>query len=360
MEVTTHDPAGSRGAGPPARRDEQPGVDLPSLSAYLERTCPSLLSGPLRAELISGGRSNLTYEVSDGSQAWVLRRPPLGHVLPTAHDMGREYRVMSALSQTAVPVPRVLHLCNDPSVIGAPFYAMQLMGDVVLRRHEQLQALDESQAWHVTTSLVDTLAALHAVEPEAVGLGDLGRPEGYLARQVVTWSRHLDASRSRPTPELRELGSLLAASSPPTQRAVIVHGDYRLDNVMVNLSGVPCVSAVLDWEMATRGDALSDLAMLVVGYDGLRDLESPVAAVPAEVLTFPPVLALIDRYAARTGTDIERLPWHIGLTFFKLGAIFEGIHYRHLAGGTVGEGFDRLGRLVRPLAERGLAALGRR
>ncbi len=210
------------------------GLDLDRLRAFLETECPGLVTGPLSAEVIQGGKSNITYRVSDGVGRWVVRRPPLGHVLATAHDMVREHRVISALLPTSVPVPATLALCADPAVIGAPFYVMELMPGTPYRHAHELETLGPERARAISTRVVEVLADLHAVRPAEVGLTDFGRPEGFLARQVQRWKKQLDASKSRALPGADELFELLASRVPPDGAPGIVHGDYRLDNLLVD------------------------------------------------------------------------------------------------------------------------------
>lgn len=333
-----------------------PGLDLDALTAHLRREAPDLLAGPLQAQLVAGGRSNLTYLLTDGRTRWVLRRPPLGHVLETAHDMGREHRVMSALAGTAVPVPEMVVLCTDPSVLGAPFYVMSYVDGTVYRDEPELRALDPGSGRRLAGELVTTLAALHEIDPAAVGLGALGRPEGYLERQVRRWSTQLAASHSRDVPGLAELGERLARSVPTSGRTSLVHGDYKLDNVVVG--GDAQVLAVLDWEMATLGDPLTDLVNVVLWWDGVRDTDGhALTAVPADVEALPASSTLLEGYAAATGADLSQLPWYTALACFKLAAIFEGMHHRQTLGLTVGEGFDGLAGLAPALARRGADAL---
>lgn len=335
--------------------DGPPGLPLAALDAHLRRELPGLLNGPLSAQLLAGGRSNLTYLITDGRDRWVLRRPPLGHVLETAHDMGREHRLLAALSPTEVPVPAPLLLAG-PEVIGAPFYVMEFADGQVLRERAQLEQLDGAAATALADELIDVLVRLHRLDPEQVGLGDLGRPVGYLERQLRRWTRQLEASHSRDLPDLTRLAERLGARLPRGQRAAIVHGDYRLDNVVVN-TGNGRIRAVLDWEMATLGDPLADVASTLVWWDGIAGLDSPVAAVPVDVPGYPGREHLVTAYARQSGLDLAELHWYLGFAFFKIAAIFEGIHYRSQQGLTVGEGFDRLGAMVPPLVERGHAVL---
>jgi len=333
------------------------GLDLDALAAYLVRHRPDLAPGAFSGELIAGGRSNLTYTVHSGEIEYVLRRPPLGHVLATAHDMGREFRVISALAPTPVPVPDALLLCTDPEVLGAPFYLMSLVPGVVYRSRSQTDGLTDAARADLAYAMIDTLADLHAVDPDAVGLGDFGRPDGYLARQVRRWSQQLDNSRSRDLPGIDELRDRLATSVPSGGPARIVHGDYRLDNLLADPE-TRRVAAVLDWEMATLGDPLADLGLLLTYWDVMGERgDNPVADGLGPKAGFPDGAALIERYAARSGTRIPNLAWYIALGCYKLAVICEGIHYRYTLGLTVGEGFDRMGTMVAPLVAGGLSTL---
>ncbi|MFN2538413.1 MAG: phosphotransferase family protein, partial [Mycobacteriales bacterium] len=275
-------------------------------------------------------------------------------VLETAHDMTREHRLLTALTHTSVPVPRPL-LLLEPDVIGAPCYLMDFVDGVVLRQRADLETFDPGSATALADELISVLADLHAVRPADVGLADLGRPDGYLARQLARWERQLNASCSRDLPELTHLGRRLAGSLPVTSHVSLVHGDYRLDNVVVSPTGR--IAAVLDWEMATQGDPLADLASTAIWWDGMRGLESPVAAVPGEVPGYPSSRHLIEQYGEQTGFDLAGLPWYLAFAFYKVAAIFEGIHYRTQQGWTVGDGFELIGALVPDLVARGHAAL---
>lgn len=333
---------------------DPPGVDSVALRDYLDRECPGLVAGPLRAELIPGGRSNLTYVITDGTRQWVLRRPPLGHVLATAHDMGREFRVMTALAASPVPVPGTVLLCVDDSVIGAPFYVMEKVDGVVLRSAEEIAAvLTAAQARELSFTLVDVLAGLHEVDPVSVGLGDFGRPDGYLHRQLRRWAGQLDQSRSRELPGIDTLHDLLRRSVPPTQRSAIVHGDFRLDNVMVTVDGpARQVAAVLDWEMSTLGDPLADLGLLVVYW---RTLMAQAGA--TEARGFAAADEVVAHYGRRSGLNLAAVDWYVAFGFYKLAVVAEGIYFRHASGKTVGEGFERFATMVTPLVEQGLEAL---
>ncbi len=373
-------------AAPNARNDppepdsgqaQLPGLDLAAVIGWLRESGLQVFSAQPSARLIAGGRSNLTYLLDDGQRRAVLRRPPLGHVLATAHDMEREHRVLSALVQTAVPVPQPLALCPDPTVTGAPFYLMSFVDGLIVRHPADVEPLDAGQRDGLARAMVDVLADLHAVDPDAVGLTGFGRPEGYLERQLRRWSAQLEASRSRDLPGIEALRDALSAGVPDAGAAVgpagcVLHGDFRLDNLVVSdprrpvaedgagpepAAGVPEVLAVLDWEMSTLGDPLADLGLLLAYWDGLGQLPNPVVEAIGPQAGFPPGPTLADWYAERSGTDISGLPWYVAFGFFKIAVILEGIHYRFVRGGTVGPGFDRIGPLVPALVELGRLAL---
>src|SRR4051794_31162206 len=273
--------------------DHPPGLDLDRLRGLLDRDRPGLVTGPLTGRLVEGGRSNLTYAVSDGTSKWVVRRPPLGHVLATAHDMKREHRVISALHPTDVPVPNPVLLCEDEEVLGSPFYVMEFVEGTPYRTADQLAPLGPERTRAAVLSLVDTLVELHAVNPAEVGLADFGRPEGFLDRQLRRWGKQLDVSRSRDLAGIDELHAALGRELPHSPAPTIVHGDYRLDNVLLGTAsepeaapprrgiepvrGVDRIRAVLDWEMSTFGDPLTDLGLLVMYSVPLGLPDSPVS-----------------------------------------------------------------------------------
>ncbi|WP_240136557.1 phosphotransferase family protein [Streptomyces sp. MUM 178J] len=331
-----------------------PGLDPEELRQVLDRERPGLVGGPLTAQLVQGGRSNLTYAVTDGTSRWVVRRPPLGHVLATAHDMKREHRVISALHQTPVPVPAPVLLCEDTSVLGAPFYVMEFVAGTPYRTAQQLAPLGPQRTRDAVFQLVDTLVELHAVDPEAVGLGDFGRPDGFLDRQLRRWGKQLDASRNRELPGIDELHAALGRTLPRSPAPTVIHGDYRLDNVLIDEGDR--ITAVLDWEMSTLGDPLTDLGLLAMYSTPLELASSPVSTT-AEAPGHPSPAELIERYATRSGRDTSAVAWYTAFAWFKLAVILEGIHYRYTLGQTVGAGFDRIGELVPVFIEHGLTTL---
>ena len=336
---------------------ESAGLDPTALAAYLDRAVPGLLApGRLTAELIAGGKSNLTYRATDGTSVWAVRRPPLGHVLATAHDMAREFRIMSALAAVGFPVPRTIALCEDADVIGAPFYLMDFVDGHVYRSAADTAQLGAERARRITGNLIGTLAALHATDPAQVGLADFGRPEGYLERQVRRWKKQLDASGERNLPGFAELHARLAAAVPASDRAAIVHGDYRLDNTIV--AEDDSIAAVVDWEMSTLGDPVADLGLMIVYWDETPGMSrDAVASAVSPAHGFPSGAQVAEAYARETGADLADLPWCVALGCFKLAVIAEGIHYRYSQGQTLGGGFDQIGAMVAPLIQRGHAVL---
>jgi aminoglycoside phosphotransferase (APT) family kinase protein len=334
---------------PPEAGSPAAGLDLAALTEWIEQTRPAALSptGPLRAEPITGGRSNLTYRITDGTRIWVLRRPPLGHVLPTAHDMSREYRVISALADTDVPVPAPVALCTDANVIGAPFYVMDFVDGAVLDA-ARLAGMDPATAGRVSAELLDTLMAVHAVDPESVGLGDFGRPDGFLHRQLARWHAQSLASRQSPRPLEEAVRSALVATVPAQGRSSIVHGDYRLTNVMFDADTK--IVAVVDWEMATLGDPLTDVGLLYVYHRLSQDGAAVMPVMPAERGFLSPA-QLLYGCAERSGRD-DDMWWYVAFGYYKLAVICEGIAARYAQGLTLGSGFEQFGALVPVLLSR--------
>ena len=337
--------------------DSPPGLDLAALASFLQSHGVDTAGG-LSGEVIAGGRSNLTYTVTDSIHHWVVRRPPLAHVLPTAHDMAREWRVISALQDTEIPVPGAVVLCGDASVIGAPFYVMDFVeGHVVRDRLPPQWPATATTRDAMSTALVDTLLTLHAVEPEAVGLGDFGRPQGFLERQVRRWWQQWEASKTRELPAIEELHRRLLDGLPVQSAPGIVHGDYRFDNVIYAPDDPHRIAAVVDWEMSTVGDPLCDLGLLVVYW--VTDPYDPAAsALPGSRVSlgegFPSREQMIDSYAVRSDRDLSNLEWYVALGHYKLAIIAEGINARFLLGMTVGEGFETMGPAVPLIVDRAL------
>jgi aminoglycoside phosphotransferase (APT) family kinase protein len=338
-----------------------PSVVGPHLAAALDE--PAWLD--CRVTLIAGGKSNLTYRVDSTAGAVVLRRPPLGHVLPTAHDMVREHTVMSALADTSVPVPRMLHLCTDTAVLGQPFYVMALVEGHICREALPAGYADQpEQRRAIGEGLVTVLADLHGVDPQAVGLGEFGRPEGYMERQVRRWVKQWEATRIPGHEELDLLAAELAAAVPTTQRHTIVHGDYRLDNTILDPAQPGRIAAVLDWEMSTLGDPLADLGVLLGYWSQADDAGARTSAlvVPAATVLpgFPTRAEVASLYAERTGLDLTPLPWYAAFAAFKLAVVCAGIVARVQGGAMVGSGFDGIEERIAPLVEIGRSTLADR
>jgi aminoglycoside phosphotransferase (APT) family kinase protein len=333
-----------------------PGIDAARVGAFFERALPAL-GAPLRFELISGGRSNLTYRVRAGEKVFALRRPPLGHVIATAHDMRREFRVLAALADTAVPVPRPLALCEDPAVAELPFYVMEFRDGVVLQdRVPEGYLRGPEDGRRVSRALVETLAQLHAVDFRAVGLSDFGRPEGYLARQVERWSKQWQANRTAPLEEIEELLARLARALPASPPASIVHGDYRLGNLALDRHEPGRVVAIFDWEMATLGDPLADLGYTLIYW--VEPGERAAGGVEATAVSAQPGFftraELVEGYAKASGRDVGAVDFYQVLALTKLAVISEGILKRFQLGKTVGPGFEGMRRAAEPLAARAL------
>jgi aminoglycoside phosphotransferase (APT) family kinase protein len=334
-----------------------PDLDGGAFEAWLRERVP--VAGPVAWSLLAGGRSNLSYRLDVPGASYVLRRPPLGHVQATAHDMAREHRVQSALAGTEVPVPRMVGLCEDPAVAGVPFYVMEFVEGQVVRSPADAAGMPPFLRLTVTLRMVDVLARLHDVDPGAVGLGDPARGVGFLPRQVARWWRQYEGSRSRDVPGIERLHERLAGTVPEQRRVALVHGDYRLDNLV--LGGRQKVRAVLDWEMSTLGDPRADLGLLLAYWDGLGGgparVVPPPGLVPGPGSGFPEGELLVERYTGRPNTDVDDLSWFVALGYFKIAVILEGIHRRHALGRTVGEGFEGIGALVPPLVGAGLRTL---
>ena len=335
-----------------------PGIDFARLTPWFREHVSPVKE--LTAKVIGHGRSNLTYRLeSETGDAWVLRRPPLSHVLPTAHDMKREYRVISALEATDVPVPHAIALCEDIAVNDAPFYIMSFVDGMVPTDPAVVaKAYTEEQRRQIGEELVDTLVRFHALDPASIGLGDFGKPQGFIARQVKRFTEQIERSKQRDLPELEELARRLSRSIPEESGASLVHGDYRLDNCVLSPDGH--IAAVLDWEMATLGDPLTDVGLQVM-YWPERDTKaapSGTGIASTSVMTmpgFPTRAEAMVRYAKESGRDLSNLDFYAALAFFKLAVILEGINARFIEGGTVGAGFETMAAQVMVLTRNGLA-----
>jgi aminoglycoside phosphotransferase (APT) family kinase protein len=336
-----------------------PGIRLESVTRFFAESVPGG-DVPLRFELISGGRSNLTYRVDMGGRSVALRRPPLGHVLPTAHDMRREYRVLAALADSAVPVPRPIALCEDASVNDYPFYVMEYRPGIVLQNRLPADYLDrEADRAQASRALVDTLVALHRVDIAAAGLSDFGRPDGYLARQLVRWRKQWEANRTAPLPEIDALLARLERALPDRSDTTLVHGDFRFGNLALDPTDPGRVIAVYDWEMATLGDPLADVGYTLIYWVEPGDAQSSGGIEEVGSVTAHPGFftrqQVAAAYASASGRDLAQIDFYQVLALTKLAVISEGIFKRFQLGKTAGTGFDKMNRAAEPLALRALA-----
>ena len=332
------------------------GIDERKVTAWLASNVAAA-EPPFVFEPIPGGNSNLTYRVSGkGEREFALRRPPLGHILESAHDMAREYRVISALQGSGVPVPPALGLCPDPEVNEAPFYVMGFVDGVVLHDRESGLLIPEYDRHSVAISAWSVLASLHSLDPDEIGLGNLGRREGYLQRQLFRWARQLEASKQRELPAMDRARVLLEARIPRQERACLVHGDYRLGNLIVTAGKV---RAVVDWELCTLGDPLADLGYLA--NDWIAPDEPMLWRSSAiQAGGFPDRDEMVSHYGRLTGTDVSRIGYYRAFQSWRLAAILEGVYarYRHGAmGDMVGMDLGSLAGSVERLADHALDQL---
>ena len=309
------------------------------ISNNVEGWLVSNISGataPFAYTQIAGGHSNLTFKVDDAAgHSYVLRRPPLGHRLASAHDMGREHRIIASLANSNVPVATARGLCTDAEINELPFYVMDFVdGHVVRDRTTSEELLGPAGCLRASESIVDTMAAIHAVDLKAVGLDDLGRHEGYIARQLKRWHGNIVEQRTRELPLVDSVFEELMARIPEQQGATIVHGDYRLDNCMVDAKGN--IIAVLDWEICTLGDPMADLGLLMAYWTGPTDTASAWASAVCMADGFMNRAELAERYARVSGRDISQLDYYVAFAYWKLACIVEGVYARYL-GGALGE-----------------------
>jgi aminoglycoside phosphotransferase (APT) family kinase protein len=344
--------AAGRGWGDPVTGSTTTGLDLAAIGHFL-REHGVAVDGELSARMIEGGRSNLTYLVSDASSRWVLRRPPTGAVTRSAHDVAREFQVMRALEQTEVPVARTVALCRDAAVIGADFTVVEYVEGATIRTQANLDALDEAQVAACAEGLVAALAALHRVDHRSVGLEKFGRSDAYASRQLRTWSGQWGLVASGPSPLAEQLLRGLLENVPVQGSATIVHGDYRVDNTIVDLDDPGPVRAIVDWELSTIGDPVADVAMMCAyRHPGLDLVLGTRAAWTSPRL--PSVDDLAGMYEAISGIRLDHWEFYLGLSYYKLAVIAEGINHRYQQGVTVGEGFDGAGESVTAFLEAGL------
>jgi len=342
----------------PIRPDER--FDEERVAAYLHTHLEEFVGpGSIEFEQFPGGAANLTYLARTDHRDFVLRRAPLGRVAEHGHDMQREYRVLSRLWAGYSPAPRAYHYCDDPTVMGKPFFIMERKTGLVIRSTWPTEiGVDAALRRRVAESVVDGLSSLHRVDAGAVGLGKLGHPEGFVQRQVDGWRGRWEAAKTRHVPEMDRAAEILGSAVPDPQTTTLLHNDYKVDNVMVDTAG--SLVAVFDWDMATRGDPLVDVGTLL-GY--WADPDDPAYAILAgHAVPMTPVMTkreVVDRYATSTGFDVERLAYYEGLALFRIAVILEQIYARYAAGQTKDDRFAAFEPAAPILARSALAALER-
>ncbi|MBY3986597.1 phosphotransferase family protein [Rhodococcus fascians] len=332
-----------------------PGMNRVALERFL-RAEGIDVDGGLTVEMISGGRSNLTYKVYDDTSTWVVRRPPTSGLTPSAHDMAREWAVTDALASTAVPVAETVAFDREGAVLGAPMTVVRFVPGRVVRTREDLRDLTDEQVADNAAELVRVLAELHAVDPAAVGLEKFGRPDGFVARQVATWARQWQTVKTRELPDVDRLHRALEAAVPTGSAASIVHGDFRVDNTILDAQDVSSVAAVVDWEMSTLGDPLTDVALMCVYRQPVFD-----AVLGADAAwtsdRYPSAADLVQQYAVRSGREVDNWGFYMALANFKLGVIGEGITHRALSGSDTGAGARNAAEATGEFIAAGLRAL---
>jgi aminoglycoside phosphotransferase (APT) family kinase protein len=339
----TDDSAGREGETPD-------GIDAAGVQSWFEANVAGV-EPPLRFERISGGRSNLTYAVTDSADGrWALRRPPLGSRLASAHDMGREFRIISALQTTPVPVAPALGLCEEPSVNGDPFYVMGWVAGPILRSTADADTFsDPGERRAIGERVIDTLVAIHAVDPDEVGLGEMARKEDYVARQLRRWHGQWQKQHTRELPLVDQVHDRLAARIPDQGPATIVHGDYRIDNMILTDSGE--VAAVVDWELCTLGDPLADIGLLLVYWGEPDDVLQPLLEPATTLPGFPSRAQVRELYAERSGRDLSQIDFYVALGLWKLAIVLEGVFARYAAGQYGTPEQTREGDVVEQLVE---------
>ncbi len=311
------------------------GINYENVRDWIVKRLPQAVP-PFEFSLIAGGHSNLTFKFEDAlHQAWVLRRPPLGHVLQSAHDMGREHRIISALVDTKVPVPRTHGLCEDGDVNGSSFYIMEFIEGMVPHNAELMSQLTMSERSSFGNHLIEVLAHLHLTNPDDVGLGQLGRKEGYIDRQLKRWTQQWEATKTHEIPDMDESLRLLHEKKPEQIGASIVHGDYRPGNMIIREG---TMAALLDWELCTLGDPLADVGYLLNNWGEPED--SPQDSSPTSIGGFPSRKELISRYENLTGRTLEKINYYRAFSHWRLGAIAQGVYKRYSVGAMGNQEFD--------------------
>ncbi|OAK56229.1 phosphotransferase family protein [Rhodococcoides kyotonense] len=332
-----------------------PGMDVEALALFMTDN-GVVLDGDLNVELISGGRSNLTFKASDESSAWVVRRPPTSGLTPSAHDMAREWSVTQALQVTDVPVARTVAFDPDGITLGAPMTVVEFAPGVVARSQEDIADWSDAQVDSNTCELVCVLARLHQVDFDSVGLSDFGKPTGFIERQVKTWARQWERVKTRELDDVDHLRRALQDAVPSSTASSIVHGDYRVDNVILDKSNVGIVSAVVDWEMSTLGDPLTDVALMCAYRQPVFDVVLGMNAAWTST-RYPSADDLAEMYVRESGRELKHWNFYTALANFKLAVIGEGITHRALNGADASNGASRAAEATREFAAAGLRAL---
>ncbi|MBZ5606588.1 MAG: phosphotransferase family protein [Acidobacteriia bacterium] len=326
-------------------------LNLTALSAYLQGKIPGV-DHNLQIEQFPGGHSNLTYDLVVAGKEYVLRRAPLGPVAPKAHDMVREAKVLTAVHPHFPPAPEVYHICEDSSIIGAPFFLMERRRGIVLRTTIPPEVAEhENYAARISDAFIHCMVQMHAVDIEKHGLRSLGKPEGFVERQVKGWSERWERARTEPNPAADQLMAFFAKTVPPSAAPTLVHNDFKLDNVMLDARTPDRIEAVLDWEMTTVGDPLSDVGLTLCYWSS-----SLVPGTSLQAVTTGPGWftrdEFVEKYAAMTGRDVSTLPWHEAWGVFKLAVILQQIYYRYWRGQTTDERFAHFDQRVKTLIDR--------
>jgi len=332
------------------------GINGAKVSAWLKENIPDL-SLPLEFSVIAGGHSNLTFACKDRrGQTYVLRRPPLGHVLESAHDMGREYKIVSALKNSEVPVPHSWGFCKDVSINDAPFYVMDFVEGLVLNDSITGAKVSQENRRNIGLKVIDILARLHLINPDDVGLGDLGRKEAYLTRQLKRWTKQWEASKTHEIPEMEESARILTERMPEQVGATIVHGDYRLGNMIVDSDKV---TAILDWELCTLGDPLADVGYLLNNWvsPGEVEEEGEGDMSPTVVGGYPTRAEMCEIYSQNTGRNLDEINYYRAFSHWRLGAIGQGVYKRYLMGAMGSDREVDLDRQKNAVAKRARAAM---
>ena len=323
-------------------------LDLAKLEPFLRGQFPAE-SGPLSVRQFPSGHSNLTYSVHLGERKFVLRRPPFGSKVKTAHDMGREYRVLSKLHAAYPPAPKVLVYCDDDSILGAPFYLMEPVRGIILRRELPLgMTLSPETTKRLSESFVDNLARLHNLDYAAIGLADLGKPVGYLERQVRGWTERYYGSKTHDYPQVEKITAWMAEHLPSTGGAALIHNDYKYDNVVFDPNDITRIIGVLDWEMCTIGDPLSDLGSALAYWvdemdpDELQKIRWGPTNVPGSLTR----RQLLERYSRATSREISNMPFYLTFARFKIAVIIQQIYFRYHQGLTKDQRFAAMPAIV--------------